>query len=172
MIRLAQMEDLSGIVSIAKRAVTQMNDEGSDQWNDQYPTLKHFATDITNQELYVFVEERIEGFIVINQAFATEYDELTWTDFHKDAITLHRLAVNPDTRNRGVAAALFTYAEHVALERGHTSIKVDTYSLNTKAMRLFHKLGYTKVGELLTEARSEPFVYYEKTLGQADAVGL
>ncbi|EZH66152.1 hypothetical protein DH09_09430 [Bacillaceae bacterium JMAK1] len=164
MIRLAGMEDLSGVVAIAKRATTLMNDEGSDQWNDEYPTLHHFAQDIKKQSLYVYVEERIEGFIVINQEFAKEYHQLSWRHLDTESITLHRLAVNPTVRNKGIAEMLFRFAETEALNQQLKSIKVDTYSLNTKAQKLFHKLGYSQVGELQTEAREEPFFYYEKAI--------
>ncbi|WP_160141733.1 hypothetical protein [Salicibibacter halophilus] len=40
-------------MEIVKKTVQMMNAEGSDQWNESYPTTGHFLQDINNHSLFV-----------------------------------------------------------------------------------------------------------------------
>ena len=81
------------------------------------------------------------------------------------AIVVHRLAVAPAFRGRGVAEDLMRQAEAVARERGLTALRLDTNPENTATQRLFPKLGYTIVGEIgLAFRPGRRFLCYEKRL--------
>ena len=54
------------------------------------------------------------------------------------------LAVVPDVRRRGVAAALLRDAERVARERGATGVALDTGLENEAAQRLYERLGFER----------------------------
>jgi RimJ/RimL family protein N-acetyltransferase len=49
-------------------------------------------------------------------------------------------------------------------EQGLTSLKMDTYSKNKKAQKLFAKLGYKPVGTFYYPNKKDPFFAYEKAL--------
>lgn len=52
-----------------------------------------------------------------------EYAQADW-DATEPALVTHRLAVHPDFQGRGVAAALLTWAENLALQRGLRVLRV------------------------------------------------
>jgi ribosomal protein S18 acetylase RimI-like enzyme len=60
---------------------------------------------------------------------------------------VHRLAVDPACRGKGVATALMLEAEVVARKREITALRVDTNTQNEATQKLFPKLGYRLAGE-------------------------
>ncbi|AXF56469.1 GNAT family N-acetyltransferase [Salicibibacter kimchii] len=166
MIRPASTEDIDEIMSIAKKTVRVMNAEGSDQWNESYPTARHFLQDLNKQSLFVLdTTEHIAGFIVIDQHIDPRFQQMTWTYLDRDAGTFHRLAVDPDRRQHEVASQLIRFAESRCASMGLKTIKVDTYERNHSARSLFERLGYGLVGHSRKgTGKPFPFYYYEKIL--------
>ncbi|WP_087972314.1 GNAT family N-acetyltransferase [Oceanobacillus rekensis] len=165
MIRLATIRDLNTIIRIANKTIQVMNAEGSDQWDDTYPTGEHFSEDIYHSSLFVYEGAgNILGFITANQNIAPEYNELVWRLSNNECGTFHRLTVDPMYRKSNVATELITFTEEYFKKFGLTGMKIDTYSLNEKAQRLFTRIGYQKVGEYYLEERDLPFWGFEKRL--------
>jgi len=78
---------------------------------------------------------------------------------------VHRLAVDPALRGKGVAAALMLQAEVEAKAKGIAVLRVDTNSQNEATQKLFPKLGYTFAGEIGLRFRPGlRFLCYEKRL--------
>ncbi|WMM32977.1 GNAT family N-acetyltransferase [Shouchella clausii] len=167
MIRQGTLNDLPQIEQIAIDATKQMNLEGSDQWTSAYPTAAHFQEDIEQGTLYVYLENmRIVGSISIDQNLPVEFNEsqLSWKTKHETAGTFHRLVVDPAAQQSGVAVKLVQFAESLCREQGLASLKMDTYSKNKKAQKLFAKLGYKPVGTFYYPNKKDPFFAYEKAL--------
>ncbi|WP_337017643.1 GNAT family N-acetyltransferase [Oceanobacillus massiliensis] len=163
MIRLATLKDLEVIVSIAGRAVKVMNAEGSDQWDETYPVIDHFREDILHSSLFVYEEAgKIAGFITADQNFTKDYQKVEWAFPIDRCGTFHRLTVDPDQRQSNVASALITFVEEFFQKLGLSGMKIDTYSINEKAQRLFAWLGYEKAGAYYTAERDLAFFGFEK----------
>ncbi|WP_379496090.1 GNAT family N-acetyltransferase [Oceanobacillus longus] len=165
MIRLATKRDLNTIVRIANKTIEVMNAEGSNQWDDTYPTGDHFTEDIKHSSLFIYENAgTVLGFISADQNLANEYDNLKWNLPNDQCGTFHRLTVDADHRNSNIASMLITFVEEYFKELGLSGMKIDTYSINEKAERLFTRLGYQKVGEYYMEERTLPFFGFEKRL--------
>lgn len=164
MIRKAAKGDLAEIMEIIRETVGEMRTYGNTQWDENYPQEKDFAGDISRGDLYV--DERdgvVAGFICVNQVEPVEYEDLDWSS-KEQAMVVHRMAVNPKFRRKGIASGMMEYADDLARSSGIDYMKTDTYSVNPNMNALFIKCGYKFVGEMSFLAKEKPFNAYEKLL--------
>jgi ribosomal protein S18 acetylase RimI-like enzyme len=164
-VRLATLEDIPSIMALVGEVVPLMRASGNLQWDDTYPNPSVFARDIALQQLWVLEEDaHIAGIAAITTDQEPEYANVGW-DTAESAIVVHRLAVDPAFRGKGVADTLMRHAEAVARLRGIATLRVDTNSENAATQKLFPKLGYTLSGETGFSFRPGlRFLCYEKRL--------
>lgn len=168
MIRKARLEDLPIIMQIVKEVIPLMHASGNTQWGEDYPTEEVFEEDILAETLYLSEgndegKHIIEGFICINQDESEEYIPLKWQADSK-AVVLHRMAVSPRSRGRGVASKLIAFAEEVAAKESISWIKTDTNEANTIMKAILEKRGYQYVGQVYYRIPGTPYNCYEKKL--------
>lgn len=168
MIRKARLEDLPIIMQIVKEVIPLMHASGNTQWGEDYPTEEVFEEDILAETLYLSEgndegKHIIEGFICINQDESEEYIPLKWQAEGK-AVVLHRMAVSPRSRGRGVASELIAFAEEVAAKESISWIKTDTNEANTIMKAILEKRGYQYVGQVYYRIPGTPYNCYEKKL--------
>jgi len=164
-IRLANLNDIPPIMQIIRNVVPAMRAAGNFQWDDTYPNPGAFEKDIALDQLWVAeVDDDIAGLAAITTEQYPEYAEVG-LDITETAIVVHRLAVDPKFRGRGIAAALLMQAEQEAVKRGIAVLRIDTNTLNQATQALFPKLGYVFAGEIGLEFRPGlRFYCYEKRL--------
>jgi len=162
-IRLATIEDLGMVMELVRRVVPLMRASGNLQWDDKYPNARVFEQDMKKSQLWLAeIDGQIAGIAAITTDQQPEYADVG-LDVSESAIVVHRLAVDPAFRGRGVAAALMQQAEAVAKELGISVLRVDTNSQNEATQRLFPKLGYAYAGEIGLQFRPGlKFLCYEK----------
>jgi len=168
-LRRADENDIPAIMVVIRKVVPLMRAAGNLQWDDAYPNPEVFMRDIAKKQLWVAQIDdsgtsTIAGVAAITEDQEPEYARVGW-DINEPAIVVHRVAVDPEYRGRGIAEALMRQAEVVAAERGIHVLRVDTNSQNQATQRLFPKLGYTFFGE--TELGFRPnlrFLCYQKRL--------
>ncbi|HCM27698.1 MAG: hypothetical protein A2Z99_07165 [Treponema sp. GWB1_62_6] len=164
MVRKASEADLPAIMRIVAETVRIMAAEGNDQWNDEYPRAEDFRTDISKEELFVDEEAgAVCGFVCVNREEPPEYGPVPWSR-SRSATVVHRLAVDPDLRGRGIASILMRFAEETAAGNGTGYLRSDTYSKNPRMNGLFEKLGFRRAGDINFKGRRELFHCYEKVL--------
>lgn len=164
MIRKASISDLDSIMEILKKIITEMHSYNNFQWDENYPQAKDFAADIEKGNLFVSVRENeTVGFICINRDEPKEYKDLKWSSA-EDALVIHRMGVSLDYRRGGIGVELVQFADELATRSGVKYLKTDTYSLNTKAQRLFEKCGYAFIGEMRFLGKEKAFYCYDKIL--------
>ena len=165
-IRKARMEELDAVWALVREAIANMQANGNPQWNDVYPTRDLFEEAIAAQELFAACDgqETILGVAVFNQEFEDCYDELTGWQRPLPAFGIHKVAVSPKAQRMGVATALFDHAFALARELGLNSVRMDTYSLNTRMQALMTKHGFHYVGDIFFPHLDGPFYAYEKLL--------
>lgn len=164
MITKANLNDIKQIMEIINKTVEEMKSYNNTQWDENYPQDKDFEKDIELGDLYVDKENNtITGFICVNYIEPVEYNDLNWSKDEKCMI-IHRMAVNPKCRNKGIGSKLMNFAEELAIKNGVNYLKTDTYSINTKMNSLFRKFNYELVGQMSFLGKEQPFYCYEKTL--------
>ena len=164
-VRLGRREDVEPVMALVRRVVPLMRQDGNLQWDDTYPNAEVFRGDVEKGQLWVAEEDgTLAGVAAITQDQEPEYAD-AGLDPDEPAIVVHRLAVDPAFRGRGVAENLMRQAEAVARERGITTLRLDTNTENTATQRLFPKLGYVFAGEIgLAFRPGRRFLCYEKRL--------
>ncbi|MER0278870.1 GNAT family N-acetyltransferase [Clostridioides difficile] len=164
MIRKANMNDLEKIMKIIKATVEEMKDYNNTQWDENYPSDKDFVSDIKKQDLYVDeIDGDVAGFICLNYEEPEEYVDLNWSS-NKKAMVIHRMAVNPSFRKKGIASKLVDFAEKLAEENSVSYLKSDTYSINSKMNAFLVKCGFIKIGEMSFLGKEKSFYCYDKIL--------
>ena len=154
-------------MELVRRVVPLMRAQGNLQWDDTYPNEQVFGEDIAAGHLWVAeIDGAVSAVAAITTDQSPEYADVGW-DLNEPAIVVHRLAVDPAFRGRGVAESLMRHAEVIARGRGITVLRIDTNTQNPATQRLFPKLGYTFAGEITLSYRPGlRFVCYEKRLAE------
>ncbi len=162
----ADSKDVQQILDLVQKCILEMNSAGITQWNDQYPPLDIFSTDIEKGDLFILkIEDGIVGIIVLSSEQDKEYGPIKWTDQDGASLVVHRLAIHPDWQRKGLAIKLMDFAEKIAKDNGYTSIRIDTFSLNPRMQNLIMKFKYNrKQGEIFFPENDEPYYCYEKIL--------
>jgi ribosomal protein S18 acetylase RimI-like enzyme len=147
-IRLAVPEDVGAVLELLRRIVPSMRAAGNLQWEESYPGAAVFEHDVEQRQLWMADADGVfAGMVAITTGREPEYGHAGW-DAEEDGAMVHRLAVDPEFRGAGIAAALMQKAEEVAADRGLPAVRTDTSIENEAAQRLFLKLGYRKTGEI------------------------
>lgn len=166
-VRQATAEDIDAVMEVVRRVVPLMRASGNFQWDDDYPNPAVFARDVENGQLWLAeIDDRIAGMAAITTDQEPEYAQAAW-DASETAIVIHRLAVDPAFRGKGVAAFLMRHAEAAAAAREIQVLRVDTNIQNEATKKLLPKLGYIPAGEIgLAFRPGLRFRCYEKRLRQ------
>lgn len=166
MIRKATIQDIDTIINITKACAIDMVSKNIHQWNSQYPSRTAFEIDVSRNELYVLVEEeKIMGCLVLSTKMDTEYQSVSWLTPNTKNLYVHRLAIDPNFQGKGLAQKLMSFAENFAKKNEYASIRLDTFSKNTRNQKFYELRGYKKLGSIYFPKQSEhPFYCYEYIL--------
>ena len=166
MIFNVQINDLEEVINIMENIKNEMRKEHNPQWGsteDDYPSEDDLRYDITQNNMYKYVEDGIiKGLVTLNHD-TKEYDELI-ENSSKKAYIIHRLAVPKEYRNIGVATKLMDFIENKAEKEHIEVLKSDTEISNDKMNRLFLKLGYVYKGQFVYDDYPGKYNYYEKSI--------
>lgn len=164
--RIAKVSEIPDILSITKACALQMQEKGIYQWNEHYPSKIAFENDIKRNELYILeIDNRIIGTIVISTFKDEEYQPIKWLTAKNNSVYIHRLSVSPDYQGKGFAQKMMTFAESFAQKNNFESIRLDTFSQNTRNMKFYESRGYKKLDSIYFPKQSEhPFFCYELLL--------
>ena len=136
-----------------------------------YPTRKTAEDALNRGDLFVMVDEgKIVASAVINQIQVDEYKNAAWQHDAADneVMVLHVLAVDPFEKNKGYGKAFVAFYEEYAKQHGCIALRMDTNVLNTRARKLYQKLGYQEIGAVKCAFNGIPnvqLVCLEKYLG-------
>jgi len=164
-ITLAADNDKAAILKLIHECIKDMDSKGIFQWNHRYPDLDIVSEDVDKRTLFLRKNEiDYLGIITINEEQPPEYKTIEWITNKEKALIIHRLAVNPKWQDRGIANMLMDFAEDYAEKNNYVSIRLDAYSGNQKALKLYEKRGYKRVGQTYFPMRELPFYCYEKLI--------
>lgn len=161
--RLGIMADLQEICSIVKSAIVHMNQQNIFQWDNIYPDEAILQQDIEKQQLFVgIIGNQIAVFYVLNQECDEEYKNGKWKYEHASYYVIHRLCVNPVFQNQGIGMRTMEHIEREAASLGIQSLRLDAFTENPYALKLYDKLHYNTVG--FAHWRKGKFCLMEKCL--------
>ena len=166
--RLAKPEDMNAVYAVFRDAVKDMNARNIPQWDEIYPTPALLEDDLARGELYVGeTQDGVAAAVVLNETCDPAYQNAAW-EGAGPAVIVHRLCVSPAAQGKGVGRGLMTAVEDWARAHGYAEIRLDAFSLNPHALRMYEGLGYIQRGEALW--RKGLFYLLEKRLiRRADA---
>ena len=162
--RQSVKEDVEDILTIIEQAQAYLKEAGINQWQNNYPNSETICRDIDHQESYVLME----GDAIVATTALSFKEEKTYRSIYegqwisnKEYAVIHRLAVNHNDKGSGVASKVICFVEKICLDKGITSIKVDTHENNRSMQRLLEKNKFQYCGIIYLEDGSKR-VAFEK----------
>jgi GNAT superfamily N-acetyltransferase len=165
MIRTAREEDIDRVMELVRDCIAGMRQAGIEQWDDIYPNRATMGIDARDGTLYLgsLDAEPFVGMFVVNDVQSPEYRDVPWTIEAARVGVVHRLMVDPRYQGRGLARELMQAAEARAARLGYGAIRLDAFSANPRALRLYRSLGYHDAG--CVTLRKGIFHCFEKQIG-------
>lgn len=165
--RLAEEQDIDSICNLIQSAIAEMERNNIHQWDDIYPTKEDFLDDIRKRTLYIgttddSAENTVTVVYAINSDSDEQYQNGTWAYPDADYRIIHRLCVNPAFQNRGVAKETLTHIENTLRDSGTEAIRLDVFTENPFALKLYRNNGYRETGT--AHWRKGTFLLMEKHL--------
>ena len=163
------LQDFSEVQQFYAEITSDLRKKGIDQWDRFYPNRFVMKNDLKNGNLFGIKEENhLIGAIVLNTNESKQYMKLHWNDQTGRPLIIHRLAVHPFHQGKGIGKRLLNFAELYALEKGHTSIRMDVYSQNPEAVGMYERAGYQVRGSVRFPLRKVPYLCFEKSITNTD----
>ncbi len=160
---LGQKFELNQIFTLFENAVKNMNNQGVFQWDEIYPNYEVLSADIDSETLFVGrLDNEIVSVFVINDCCDDEYNDGNWQYKDLSYRIVHRLCVNPDFQNKGIGTYTMNYIEKIVKQMGIQTIRLDCFTKNQYAFRMYKGLGYDVVG--YADWRKGRFYLMEKKL--------
>ena len=161
--RRAGTDDLDALVALYGAAAQDMREKGIDQWDEYYPDREILAEDVESGDMTLgLLDGQLACAWVVNREYDPEYELGAWEHTEGDFCVLHRLCVNPEMQGRGLARQAMARMEKNARDQGFDSVRLDVFSQNLHAQRLYERLGYRRTGEV--RFRKGIFYLMEKKL--------
>ena len=141
--RLAKKSDIDDVFSLIKAAIVRMETDGIYQWDDIYPTKSDLMNDVDNKSLYLAIDDvKVAAIYVISKEADAAYKNAKWQYSDESAYVLHRFCVSPDYQNKGIGKAVLAHIEEQIHEMGYESVRLDVFTKNPYAQKLYRKSGY------------------------------
>lgn len=162
-VQQVQMKEYSSVLAVFSGVKAELNKEKNDQWKWIYPNRFIYKSDIQSGTMYGVKEgNKYVAVVTLDDKQSKGYQSLVWRDTKGKPGCIHRLAVLPGRQGQGLGKFLLNYAEKLAQDKGHTSIRIDVYKINEAAVALYKKNGYVEVGEVRYPFRKYSYITMEK----------
>lgn len=148
----ANNNDLDKIYELIKKSIIKMEENNIFQWDDSYPTKDDFKIDIDNNNLYIGkILNKIVVIFVIDKNCDEEYINGKWEYANLNYYVIHRLCVNPVYQNMKIAKNTLIFIENEIKKLNGNVVRLDVFSKNPYALKLYNKAGYKNVGTVTFE---------------------
>ena len=159
--RKAVFDDEKAIFSLYKAVKIKGREDGTSDWDEDYPNKDILRDDLENKRIFVLIEEaEIVAAISIFEEDELDIQSLDWAKVK--ACFLVRLCVSPKYQGKGIGEKMMRnisdYAENKKFKATHhLAAKV-----NVAANRLYKRMGYRNVG--MIHLYDTDFIAYEMLL--------
>ncbi len=166
-IREASYSDIEGIAALYDAARRYFAGAGIPQWQVGGPDEITAFADVEDGICYVVVspEGRLEGTFVLDFSGEPAYERLfegAWSTEGEYA-ALHRVAVAPECKGRGIGGEMIAFAEARCRDAGVEALRGDTHEKNAAMRRMLEKNGFVACGRVRYPVAGER-IAYEKIL--------
>ena len=160
----AQERDFNLVYEMMIRAREKLFSEKIYQWDERYPKPDMIKNDLLNgYTSLVRLEGKTIAFFTSNSICEDDvHNNINWIYNGNKWIILHRLCIDPDYQNDGLGQQILKKFENQSKKDGFESIRIDVFSTNNKAIHIYEKFKYKRVGIAVCERG--PFYIYEKQL--------
>ncbi len=143
----ATADDRDAIVALVHAVVDHLNQNDIAQWDEVYPNESHVDEDLQNRQLYLAkAGGTLAGIITLNRDSDPEYATADWQYNGPDYRVVHRLCVSPALQGQGIGRQMMQLAEAMLKVSGVKSLRLDAFSQNPQALKLYQNLGYRITG--------------------------
>jgi len=168
-LRLAAPDDTDIAVNIIEDARKYLGSQGLPQWQDGHgPNRSVLEEDARRSLGYVLEEDGvIRGYAAMQAEVHEPYERLTngtWEGNHDSYIVIHRVALDPAVRGRGLAVQLLTMLTQEALRLGYRDIRVDTHAGNVIMHKAITRAGFVQRGDIMMNIPNGERVAYQLLL--------
>lgn len=166
-IRLAQSEDLEKVSMLYNQASLFLKQHNIDQWQNGYPNERTFADDLSKDSLYVLIHDTdIIGVATILDEVDHNYDVIHEGQWLQEGlyICIHRITVDNPYKGLGLAKLFIDKAVELAINRGFSSIRIDTHPDNQVMRKFLKRQGFMNCGSIYLENK-DLRIGYEKIIG-------
>ena len=144
----AQDGDKDEVMQLLNAAKENMKENGLDQWDEIYPAISDVAKDIKEGTLTLVKQGgKLVAVYTLNKHQDAAYKFGNFKDNSDNFIVLHRLCVKPEYRGMGIAARTLRHIDEEVLKEGFSSIRLDVFTKNPRAVKLYESAGYSYAGD-------------------------
>ena len=165
-LRLSTAQDVPEIMTIIEKARAFLKASGVDQWQTGYPDEALIREDIATGIGYVLVDgDIIAATLSIDCAGEPAYDAIeegAWLSTNLPYGVVHRMAVSPAYRGKGISKVVMAQVEALLLEQSMQSFKIDTHQDNPVMNHMLTRCGFSYCGIIYFEGAAR--LAYEKLL--------
>ena len=161
----ATERDISCIMHLIEDCIKDMESQRIFMWNKEYPNVEIIEDDVINGFGYIMRHHhQCIAYVSINEIQSPEYNQIIWITDGRKVLVIHRLSVHPLFQGKGIAGKLMNFIEDYAVKNHYSCIRFDAYSENTRALRLYDRMGYRRSGQVFFPFKELPFYCYEKAI--------
>lgn len=164
----AKIEDLPQIEKLYADCIKALNQNEIYQWDDKYPNREMYKVCIEDEELFLFiVNGKIVGSVVLDEFQSDEWSALDWEYNEGSQLVIHALAIDPASQGKGYGQKVLELCEEYAINLNYHVMRLDAFSENQVALKLYEKNGYRKVGIIVFDSKPvnhQDYYCYEKKL--------
>lgn len=158
--------DVDSIMKIIKQAQDYFKEKGINQWQNNYPNVEVISNDVAEKNSYVLLKNHeVVATAVVSFKGEKTYESIyegKWIS-NKEYAVVHRIAVDNNHKGLGLSSQIIKNVEELCIEKGVSSIKVDTHEQNLSMQKLLRKNKFEYCGIIYLEDNS-PRIAFEKIL--------
>lgn len=148
---LAREEEISQCFEILNNARSFQREQGFVQWPDGYPPRSAIEEDVHSGKGYVVkADGKIACYMRIDLDGDPAYPAIKGA-WHSDLpyVVIHRLAMAPAFRNKGLSSQVFHLIEHFCKDVSISNLRIDTDEKNARMRYVLEKNGFCYCGTVI-----------------------
>jgi len=134
-IRRANLNDVSGVSDLLEAAFIE--------YRQLYTPEGYAATAITSDEVAARISEGPMWVALLDDKIVGTVAAIT----KDDSLYIRGMGIQPAARGKRIGEKLMKHVEAFAVEQGHSQLTLSTTPFLDRAIRLYEKLGYERVGD-------------------------
>ncbi len=161
----ASQADFNAVCSLYQSVCAVMAKDPSPQWVwGEYPSEEILQKTLDAGTLYIAKEDgALLCAVTVDTNFDPEYADVNWL-FGVKPGAFHRLAIAPEAQGKGLGKKVLAAVCDILRSQSCDTLRIDTYSPNANAQKLYASMGMRKAGEVKFFHRELPFYCFELPL--------